>query len=345
MNAAAESLSAHRATVPPATPIPVAVDAGGDSAVAWGAIFAGAAVAAAMSLILLMLGTGFGLSSVSPWAFDGVSAATLGWSAIAWISFTSLFASGLGGYIAGRLRSRWHSLPGDETFFRDTAHGFLAWSVATLFTAALLTSAIGAILGAGVKAGATVAGAGASTAVVAGATGAAAVAGSTNEETDAVTSYFVDTLFRPDPNAPATRAPVVPASADSTDTIGAIETGAARRDNVAPAPDFAPVRAEAMRIVVNSLGTGTLNADDTRHLGHLIAERSGLTQQQAEARVTEVHARLQATIDEARGKTKEAADTARKAAARASLWLFITLLMGAFAASLLATYGGRQRDL
>lgn len=64
------------------------------SAVSWGAIVAGAA---ALSLILLMLGTGLELSSVSPWAYSGVSATTFGVSTILWLTFTQLVASGVGG--------------------------------------------------------------------------------------------------------------------------------------------------------------------------------------------------------------------------------------------------------
>jgi hypothetical protein len=89
------------------------------SAVSWGAIFAGAAAAAALSLILLLLGTGLGLSSVSPWANEGVSATALSVSTILWLTFTQLAASAMGGYLAGRLRTKWVSVHGDEVYFRD----------------------------------------------------------------------------------------------------------------------------------------------------------------------------------------------------------------------------------
>lgn len=111
-----------------------------------GAIVAGAAAAAALSLILLMLGIGLGLSSMSPWAHGGVSATTFGVSAILWVTLTQLVASGMGGYLAGRLRTKWVAVHTDEVYFRDTAHGFLAWAVASLATAALLTSVIGSIV-------------------------------------------------------------------------------------------------------------------------------------------------------------------------------------------------------
>src|SRR6185436_12441579 len=108
--------------------------ASGPSAVSWAAVFAGAAAACVLSLILMVLGTGLGLI------------------------FMQLAASVLGGYIAGRLRTKWVSLHTEEVAFRDTAHGFLAWAVATLITAALLTSTVSAIVSGGVKAGAQVAG-------------------------------------------------------------------------------------------------------------------------------------------------------------------------------------------
>src|SRR5689334_18908594 len=98
--------------------------------VAWGAVAAGAVAAAALSLILLMLGVGLGLSSVSPWSSAGMSAASFGVSTILWLSFTQLLSSALGGYLAGRLRGRWNDAPPDEVYFRDTAHGFLAWAIA-----------------------------------------------------------------------------------------------------------------------------------------------------------------------------------------------------------------------
>ncbi len=128
------------------------------SGVAWGAIFAGAVGAASLSLVLLLLGTGLGLSTISPWASQGASATAIGVATILWITFTQLAASGAGGYLAGRLRTKWAGVHTDEVYFRDTAHGFLAWAVATLLTAALLTSAVGSIVGAGAQAGASVAG-------------------------------------------------------------------------------------------------------------------------------------------------------------------------------------------
>src|ERR1017187_2467109 len=193
-NAAADEFGRGR-DVPGAYPDDTRADA---SAVSWGAIVAGAAAAAALSLIMLMLGIGLGLSSVSPWAHHGVSAATFGVSAILWITFSQIVASGMGGYLAGRLRTRWLAVHTDEVYFRDTAHGFLAWAVASLATAALLTPVIGPMVSGGIQAAASVAGGVATTAV--------AAAGSQMSKSDddgGPMGYFVDSLFRKDVNAAA----------------------------------------------------------------------------------------------------------------------------------------------
>ena len=294
---------------------------GSASAVSWGAILAGAAAAAALSMILLILGAGLGLSAISPWARRGVSAATFGVSTIAWITVTQIMASGMGGYLAGRLRSRWVATHTDEVYFRDTAHGFLAWAVASLATAALLSSVIGSIVGGGVQAGASVA-SGAATAATA--TAAAAVTSATassSEPGTGSTSYFVDSLFRKDTAAVGTG--TSPAAADA-----------------APAPT-----AEVTRILMNSLRANALPADDARYLGQVVAQRTGMSQADAEKRVTDTYARWQAKLRDAETAAREAADKARKATAYATLWLFVSMLAGAFGASLAATWGGRQRDL
>ncbi|WP_367846482.1 hypothetical protein [Rhodoferax sp. WC2427] len=177
-----------------ATTVPTA------SAVSWGAILAGAAAAAALSLILLMLGVGLGLSSVSPWARDGVSASTFGTSTVVWITVTQVAASAFGGYLAGRLRQRWAHTHSDEVYFRDTAHGFLAWAIASLATVTLLASAVGSILGSGAQAVGTAAAAGAQLVAKA-------------DSADTPMGYFVDSLFRKEGDAavadPVSAAPLI----------------------------------------------------------------------------------------------------------------------------------------
>lgn len=304
------------------------------SGVSWAAVFAGAAGAASLSLILLLLGTGLGLSSVSPWAQSGISATTFGISTILWITFTQIAASGMGGYLAGRLRIKWVGVHTDETYFRDTAHGFLAWSVATLVTAAMLTSAIGSIVGSGVQAGAAVAGGAATTAAAAG-TGAATAAAGQASQSDAP-SYLVDSLFRKhvtaaDPNASAPTTSPIPVAQDAPTANQASNSTST---------------AEVARIFANSLTAGApLPAEDVKYVGQVVAQRAGISQQEAEKRVADTYAKAQAKMAEAKAKAQEAADTARKTSAYGALWLFVSLLVGAFVASFTATFGGRHRDL
>ncbi|HEC73924.1 MAG TPA: hypothetical protein ENI26_06065 [Methylophaga aminisulfidivorans] len=125
-----------------------------DSSVSWAAIFSGAITAAAMTLLLLILGFGLGFSVISPWQDEGLSMEVIGISTIVWLTITQILASGLGGYIAGRLRTRWVGIHLDESYFRDTAHGLISWAVATLIVATLVVSSVGAAITGTAKTGA-----------------------------------------------------------------------------------------------------------------------------------------------------------------------------------------------
>ena len=274
------------------------------SGVSWGAIFAGAAAAAALSMILVLLGFGLGFSAVSPWAGEGVSAKGLGISTIVWLAATQIIASGMGGYIAGRLRVKWANMHGDEVYFRDTAHGFLAWCVATLVTAVLVVGSVSSVISGGVQAGASVAGGAAS--AMTQAAGSAAANTDSNQY-----GYYIDSLFRDDR----------PASVSDDAAHGAVA-----------------------RIFAQSLANGQLSAEDRTYLAQLVAQRTNLTQADAERRVDEIYARTQKALADAKLKAQQAADTAAKVAAWTSLWMFVSLLAGAFFASLAATFGGRRRD-
>lgn len=289
--------------------------------VSWSAVIAGAAAAAALSFILLILGVGLGLSSVSPWSFN---ATAIGVGTIAWLAFMQLAASGIGGYMAGRLRSKWSSVHTDEVHFRDTAHGLLAWAVATLVTVALLAGGTRAVLS-----GAIDAGAGAAAAVAPAAAAGAGAAAANSDEGGSTTNpldYFSDMLLRAAPApAAATGAPAVPAAADSSVNV-------------------ADQRVEIGKIFATSLSAGSLAADDRAYLGQVVAKRTGISQADAEARVDAVYGRAAKAAADAKAKAQQAAETARKAGAHTALWMFVALLLGAFVAALAATAGGRQRD-
>jgi hypothetical protein len=153
------------------------------SGVSWPAVIAGAFVAAALSLILLALGTGIGLSAISPWDGAGASASAVGKGAIAWLILMELIASSVGGYLAGRLRTKWVNTHTDEVYFRDTAHGFLVWAVGLVITAAFLASAVASV---GRNAGSAAMAAEGSSATV-------------SRNTFSPNAYLVDSLLRTTP--------------------------------------------------------------------------------------------------------------------------------------------------
>jgi hypothetical protein len=149
--------------------------------ISWAAVIGGAFVSASLSLVLLALGTGLGFSMGSTWWNVGAGASTIGKAAIAWFIVTEILASALGGYLAGRLRTKWVQVHTDEVYFRDTAHGLLVWALGLVVTASLLGAAATSIAG----------GASQRNASAAMATGADTSLVNPN-------AYFVDSLFRSD---------------------------------------------------------------------------------------------------------------------------------------------------
>ncbi|MFH5024597.1 hypothetical protein [Klebsiella michiganensis] len=296
------------------------------SAVSWGAIFAGAAAAASLALMLLMLGAGLGLTSISPWENQGFAAGTVGIAAIAWLTFTQIVALGMGGYLAGRLRTKWVDTHTNEIYFRDTAHGFLTWAVALLVSAVLLTTTISSLIGGSAKVIGSVAGGATATAVNNAGEGSSMLSKSSME-------YFTRSLFRASGSTPAGNS-----NASGNDVMA--------MNQPAPPKAESPAQlAEVTGIFANSIYSGALPQDDLTYVAQLVSQNTGISQQEAEQRVQAVYDKAQANLKEAKDKAQQAADAARKTTSYVTLWSFISLLIGAFVASLCATYGGRQRDL
>jgi len=226
------------------------------SSISWSAVIAGAVVSAALALVLLILCVGLKLTTVSPWVAN-TSSTMLGVSTIVAAILVQLIASSIGGYVAGRLRTKWVQVHDDEVYFRDTAHGFIVWALATVVTAGFLTSAATTAVGS-----------------AAGAAGTLAVA--TGMAPGNVANVATNAVTQP-ASAAAAPSPAAPPS----DGTGAATPAAAPAPAVAAAPPT---------------------------------------------------------------PSPQAVEHARSVAAQSALWTFLALLVGAFAASLAATIGGRQRD-
>jgi hypothetical protein len=241
-------------------------DDSNSSGVSWGAVIAGAFVAAALSLALLALGTGIGMSSISPWANSGASAAKVGAGAIVWFVVMQLIAFSIGGYLAGRLRTKWVNVHTHEVYFRDTAHGFLVWAVGTVLTAAFLTSAAASMLGGAARTTANA---------------AELSASSRPQDGTGQNGYFVDTLLRSNNAAIATT--TAPSTATAT-----------------PGPDNTSARGEVSVIFANALRQGNIPTADKTYLAQMIAARTGISEPDAERRVDDTFAQAQQAADTAR---------------------------------------------
>ena len=173
-----ESVSAPR------FPVDVMDQAGtpAKSTASWSAIIAGAFAAVSVSLVLFALGSGLGFASISPWDGQGISMRTFAVTTAIWLIVMQWLSSAAGGYIAGRLRSRWHGTHPHEVFFRDTAHGFVTWAVATVVVATVLATSVLSALSGGAHVAANVA--------------ASAAQGSAGTATPSYV-YGLDRLLRP----------------------------------------------------------------------------------------------------------------------------------------------------
>jgi len=260
------------------------------SAASWPAIIAGAFVAAAVSLVLLALGSGLGFAEISPWPGHGVTATTFAVTTAIWLIVMQWVSSGVGGYITGRLRTRWIGTHTHEVFFRDTAHGLVTWAVATVLVAVAAAASVSAVVEGG----------------------AHAVGGAATAQTqgNANGAYGVDKLFR---------------------TTGPAAVG---REGAGD------VHSEVAHIVANSWSTGKVSDADRSYLIELVAVRTGSSPADAQKRVDEFVANVQDGVI----KAKADADAARKAAAEAAIFTALSMLVGAFIASVSAALGGRLRD-
>ena len=278
--------------------------AGGASFVEWGAVLAGAVLAAAISFVLLTFGAAIGLSATSPWPNSGVSAKLIATLALLWAMMQQIGAFMVGGYVAGRMRSRWREPTQHEVEFRDGLHGGLVWAVGIVIAAALVM----ATAGAAAKTGADLAG-----------KAAGAVAVSAGDPMDAV----LDSMLRP--------ATVAQAASSSGPAAAATPPAAAASRARAVGCDES--RSEMARLLASAVASGSLSEQNRNYLTQLVAQRSGLSQPEAERRVNEAFT-----------AAREAADKARKAAILTGFVTAASLIVSFGAAWWAAMRGGQHRD-
>ncbi|WP_411037523.1 hypothetical protein [Shinella sp. BYT-45] len=266
-------------------------------ALAWGPVIGGATAASAASLILLLLGSGVGLTMVSPWSGESASFATVGVTAAIWFVVVQWLSSALGGYLTGRLRTKWAGVRTDEVFFRDTAHGFLSWALATVVVAGLAGSGFTSLVGSGVQAASSVA-----TTATVGAATAATAAGS--ESPDLATGYFTDLLLRP-------------------------QDAAARAQS-----DDAAATAEVARILMQGAANGEVPDADRAYISTIVASRAGISQEEARTRVDQVLQQIEDAKNAALQAADEARKSAATVSLLGALSLLVGAFVASAAAAL-----------
>lgn len=292
----------------PVSPAAVATPAG-TSFVEWGAVFAGAVLAAALSFVFLTFGTAIGLSATSPWPNSGLSAKVLASLAIFWTMAQQIGAFMAGGYVAGRMRSRWGETTAHEVDFRDGLHGGLVWAVGVTIGALLFFASAGATAKVGAEAA-----------------GQVAATASANQSIESV----VDAMLRPMTVAQAA-APTPPGPAGATATGN---TPAQARAAGAPASTVTDgTRAEIARLIASSVASGSMTDQNRAYLAQLLSQRTGLSPAEADKRVADA-------ITQAR----EAADKARRAGMLAGFVTAASLIVSFGAAWWAAVRGGNHRD-
>jgi len=214
----------------------------------WGPVFAGAIAAAALSFLLLTFGGAVGLSLTSPWPDAGAKLWVVAFALAWWMVLVQIGSFAAGGYLAGRMRSRWIDSHMREGAFRDSTHGFMVWAVGVLMGAAVL-----AIVGLG---SAKTAADSASTV----AAGAASGNMSKSAPASGPADYAVDLLLRPQPGQTATD----PNAAKTND-----ET----------------LRPEINRIFAGAIKNQALSERDRTYLTQIVTSRTGLPEAEAQKRV------------------------------------------------------------
>jgi len=277
----------------------------GTSYVEWGAIFAGALAASAISFVLLTAGASIGLSLISPYHSEsyGRTAASI---AVFWSVAVPILSFLVGGYIAGRMRSAWADATSDEVQFRDGMHGLLVWALSIVAGGLLAFLAAGAV-----------------------ANSSAQVAAGALSNREAIVAPAIDSLFGVSAAqaAPAEKA----ATPTPTPRTAAREITPATGER-AVVPDT-EARAMVARTLTGAVAAGQLTPAQKRTLAQIVSERTGISQAEAEQRV-----------DQAYKDALSAIETARQAAVLTGLATATALLVGLLAAWYAAQKGGHHRD-
>ncbi len=253
--------------------------------ISWAAIIGGVILVVVLQLMLSLLGAGIGLGTVDTSGGSTPTAGSLGIGAGAWWVISSCLALAVGGFSAG-----WFA--GIETRLDGVLHGLVTWSIATLLTLWLLTSAIGGIIGGGFSALGSV----------------TSAAGSGVSEA---------------------AKPVAQAAGVSPDMVQQQAQAYLQPPNTDPAT-MSPQ--DAQKEVATNLATYARGGDDApaakERIINIMAAQQKISHDDAAKKFDDAQAKLQQTKDQAVQTAKKAADASAAAASKTSFAAFGVLLLG-----------------
>ncbi len=308
-----------------AAPVPV-------RRVFWGAIFAGAVVAIVVQLVLSLLGTGIGMSTLDPLQHSSPDASTFGIVAGLWWVLTSILSLFAGGWVAGHLAGA----PDKEDAM---LHGLVTWGLTAIATVYLLSSIVGSIVSGGASVVSTAATAAGS--AVAAAAGPAANAAKQQLQESGIS---VDSLMAQAKQLleQTGKSALQPQSIQNQADSAANKLTATENTQ---SPD--DLQATVQRII--SQGKDTVDQADREALVNVVMARTSLSRPEAEARVNnwvqgyeKARATFQQKKAEAKQKAREVADAAAKYSAQAALAAVLALVLGALAAGFGGSLAGRR---
>lgn len=304
--------------------------AGAFKRISWGAVIAGMVMAVVIQLVLGLVGTGIGLSTLDPMRYASPDAATLGIGAGVWWIVSSVIALFVGGWVAGHLS-------GSSVKTDAVLHGLLTWGVATLVTVYLVAS----LVGSAIRGSAAVV---SKTADVA-ATGIGAVAGpAANMAKDqlAASGISLDSLkaqaqeLLAQTGKPALQPGAVAGQASAA--AGQLSDAAASAGSTGNAP-VADLQSTLQKIITS--GKATIEQADRDAVVNVVMARTGATKEEAEQRTDawikqyqDARAQFDQKKAEAETKARQVADDAASATSKGALGAAVALLLGAVAAAL-----------
>jgi hypothetical protein len=307
----------------------------------WGAVFAGTVIAVVVQVVLSLIGTGIGMSTIDPLRYnDTPDASTFGMGVAIWWAVSSMVALFAGGWVAGHLAGFHKKSDGP-------LHGLLAWALATILMAYLLGSAIGSVA----SGAASVVGTAASAAGSGVAAAAGPIADRAQQRLEASGMSFDDIKSEARKLLAQTGVPVLQPDAVADQASAAADelTQAASTAGSAGEPAVQDLKKTLQKIIDS--GKTVVEQADRDALVNVVMAQANASRPEAEKRVdswVQSHEKASAAFEqkkaEAAAKAKEAADAAARASYQAALGAALALLLGAIAAAVGGMSARREVD-